>query len=251
MAAARERVPDLELVIVGEGYERPVVEEQIRAVNGEGWVTLAGAATVTLVALVNRHLTERAIAATLAHEGAERVFTEQGRRSAELIAALGMGPRVTERWRQMHVAGLATGPTGSDRSEVAAACSKTFRLLLQSALLGAGAWLALRQEISAGMIVAVSIIAGRALAPLDQVIGQWRSIGRAQEAHRRCLSAFEPDATAPVRIRLPAPTGAMQVTGLTKFAPGASGGPADGTRILDRVSFTLEPGDRLIVLADN
>lgn len=217
-----------------------------------GWVTLAGAGLVTVVALVNRHLTEAAFAATLAHEGAERTFAEQGRRSAELVAALGMDGRITERWRQMHVAGLATGQIGSDRSEVAASFSKAFRMLLQSLLLGVGAWLALRQEISAGMIIAVSVIAGRALAPVDQVIGQWRSIGKAQEAHRRCLVAFEPDRSAPARIRLPAPTGALRVTGLTKLAPGRGAGtPADSPRILDRVSFALDPGEGLGVIGNS
>lgn len=215
-----------------------------------GWVTLAGAAVVTVVALVNHRMTERSIASSMAQEGAERAFAEQGRRSAELIAALGMTGRVTERWRQMHVAGLATGQEASNRSEVATAFSKTFRMLLQSALLTAGAWLALRQEISAGMIVAASIIAGRALAPVDQVIGQWRSIGRAHEAHRRCLAAFAPDSEATVPIRLPPPTGALRVTGLTKLAPGRGTGH-DRLRILDRVSFALEPGEGLGVIGNS
>jgi ATP-binding cassette subfamily C protein len=215
-----------------------------------GWLTLAGAVVVTVVALANHRLTEGAIAAGMAHEGAERAFVEQGRRSAELIAALGMAGRVTERWRQMHVAGLATSQGASDRTEVAAAFSKTFRMLLQSALLTAGAWLALRQEITPGMIVAGSIIAGRALAPVDQVIGQWRSIGRAREAHRRCIAAFAPDRAAAAPIRLPAPTGALRVTGLTKYAPGRQPG-AERLRILDRVSFALEPGEGLGVIGNS
>ena len=215
-----------------------------------GWLTLAGAGVVTVVALVNHRLTETSIATAMTHESTERAFVEQGRRSAELIAALGMGGRVTERWRQLHVAGLAAGQGASDRSEVATAFSKTFRMLLQSALLTAGAWLALRHEISAGMIVAASIIAGRALAPVDQVIGQWRGIARAREAHRRCLAAFAPDQAASAPIRLPPPTGLLHVTGLTKLAPGQGTG-GERLRILDRVSFTLAPGEGLGVIGNS
>lgn len=215
-----------------------------------GWVTIFGSLVVIVVALVNQRLTEDSIAEAMAREGAERAFTEQGRRNAELITALGMQGRVAERWRQMHLAGLAVSQRGGDRSEVASAFSKSFRMLLQSALLTAGAWLVIGQEISAGMIVASSIIAGRALAPVDQVIGQWRAVGRAREAHRRCIAAFDEVVPEPARIRLPAPTGALRVNGLTKFAPGRGSG-SDRVRILDRVNFALVPGDGLGVIGNS
>ena len=99
------------------------------------------------------------------------------------------------------------------------------------------------------MIVAASIIAGRALAPVDQVIGQWRAIGRAREAHRRCVQAFARASSATPHLRLPAPTGALRISGLTKFAPGQTGG--DRQRILDRVSFALVPGDGLGVIGNS
>jgi len=121
-----------------------------------GWLTLGGAAVVAVVALVNNRLTQHDIATAMTQESVERSFVEQGRRSAELITALGMAGRVTDRWQQLHVASLATSQGASDKTEVATAFSKTFRMLLQSALLTAGAWLALRQEISAGMIEAAS-----------------------------------------------------------------------------------------------
>ena len=218
-----------------------------------GVLTLTGAVTVVAVALVNRRLTEAALARATMLEAGERSFADQGRRNAELVAALGMTVRLTERWRLMHAEALAAQQQGGERAEVAAAFSKTFRMVLQSALLTAGAWLAIDQEISGGMIVAASIIAGRALAPVDQVIGQWRAIGRAQEAHRRCLAGFEPARDESARIRLPAPTGALQVTGLTKLAPQPEGAPprTDRSRMLDRVSFSLAPGDGLGVIGNS
>lgn len=215
-----------------------------------GWLTVAGAGVVAIAALLNQAMTQGSIAKAMSMDGAERFFTEQSRRHAETITSLGMLDKITERWRQMHVAALAQGQVGSDRSEGVSAFSKTFRLFLQSALLTLGAYLALRQEISAGMIVASSILAGRALAPVDQIIGQWRGIGRANEAHRRLKLAFEDAAPEKPLVQLPAPTGMLQATRLTKFAPG-TGPMADRARILSGVSFMLQPGDGLGVIGNS
>jgi PrtD family type I secretion system ABC transporter len=215
-----------------------------------GMLTLAGTAVVAVLAWINQAATRASIAAAMGMEGAERQFTEAARRQAEAIAALGMGDRAAARWRALHGAALARAQEGGDRSEGFAAASKAFRMLLQSALLTLGAWLALGQEISAGMIVAASIIAGRARAPADQIIGQWRAIGRGIEAHRRLLASFDALPAEPARIDLPAPTGAVAVARLTKLAPGP-GPAADRARILQGVSFRLEPGDGLGVIGNS
>ena len=217
-----------------------------------GLVTLGGSAVVVAVALLNQAVTRKSIAEAMAKEGAERAFTDQSRRNAEVIAALGMQEVITERWRQMHVANFTIAQIGAERSEGFTAFSKSFRMLLQSCLLTAGAYLAIGQEISSGMIVASSIIAGRALAPVDQVIGQWRAIGRAREAHRRCLAGFDQDMPEPMRFQLPVPTGVLQVARLTKFAPGRQTQPGgERARILSGVSFNLDPGDGLGVIGNS
>jgi ATP-binding cassette subfamily C protein len=215
-----------------------------------GALTLGGAAVVAVVAMLTQRLTEGTISRAMTLEAEERAFADQGRRNAEVIAAYGMGGRIGVRWRQMHVAALAQGQGGGERSELASSFSKSFRLFLQSALLTLGAFLAIGQEMSAGMIIAASIISGRALAPVDQVIGQWRSIGRAREAHRRCVAAFAAPQADPARIRLPAPTGALTVSRLTKIAPGRGPLP-DRPRILNQVSFALSPGDGLGVIGNS
>jgi len=162
-----------------------------------------------------------------------------------------MRERLVQRWRKMHDAALATGQVGSDRSEGFASFSKSFRLLLQSALLTMGAYLALRQEITPGMIIATSIIAGRALAPVDQVIGQWRAIGRAREAHQRLREIFEQMPPEKPRVELPAPTGDLRVNTLTKLAPAGPGAQTDRPRILERVDFSLSAGDGLGVVGNS
>jgi len=216
-----------------------------------GFLTLAGAGVVAVAALLNQFLAQKSISQSMSMEGAERSLVGQARADAETISALGMRERLVGRWRALHETALATAQVGSDRSEMFASFSKSFRLLLQSALLTMGAFLALRQEITPGMIIATSIIAGRALAPVDQVIGQWRTIGRAREAHRRLRDIFASLPAAKPRIALPDPVGDLRITSLTKLAPaGPEGGP-DRQRILDRVSFALSAGDGLGVVGNS
>lgn len=211
-----------------------------------GWATLAGVVVVAGLAVANRVITKDSMNRATNLDNTEKEFHERGRRNAEAIAAMGMDRAVTSRWRGMHDQALAGGQAGSDPSQTLFAISRTFRMLLQSAILTLGAWLVLREEITAGMIVAASILSGRALVPIDQVIGHWRSIGRALEAHRN-LGRFFADLPVPgARIRLPDPTGNITVSGLTKMMPGR--GSDDRPPILDGLSFTLEPGDGLGVI---
>ena len=216
-----------------------------------GYLTLAGAGIVTAAALLNQILAHKSISQAMSMEVAERSLVEQARGDAESLHAFGMRERLVGRWRALHDATLAAGQVGSDRSEGFASFSKSFRLLLQSALLTLGAFLALRQEITPGMIIATSIIAGRALAPVDQVIGQWRSIGRAREAHRRLSEIFASLPADKPRVELPAPTGELQVKSLTKLAPMGAAPAVDRPRILEGVSFALSAGDGLGVVGNS
>ncbi|MHA7826218.1 MAG: type I secretion system permease/ATPase [Roseovarius sp.] len=211
-----------------------------------GFLALAGLGIVTVLALLNQWATRAHHARAMQMDSAESFFADQSRRNAEAIVPLGMSGRITARWADMHRSGLAVGQVGGDRGEGFTAGSKAFRLALQSALLGLGGYLALQQEISAGMIVAASIIAGRALAPVDLVIGQWRSIVRAREAHKRLGTLFDETPGARATMQLPPPKGRLDVKGVTKLAPGSRRG--ERAPILDQVSFRLEPGDAVGVI---
>jgi len=215
-----------------------------------GYLTLAGAAVVTGVAWLNQWATQHTISMAMRLDGQERGFADRSQRSAEAVRAMGMQSAIIGRWRNMHDTSLAQNQRGGDRSDGFGAFSRAFRLLLQSMLLTAGAYLALQQQISAGMIVGVSILAGRALAPVDQVIGQWRSIGRAAEAHKRLKAALDQAPAEKSRVTLPAPTGALSLSGVTKLMPGVAPGP-DRPRILTQVSFELEPGEVLGVIGNS
>ncbi|MFN7224034.1 MAG: type I secretion system permease/ATPase [Paracoccaceae bacterium] len=215
-----------------------------------GLVTLAGVAVVVAVAFLNRQLTQNAIDRAVAEEAAARSFSDQGQRNAEMIAAMGMTDDVMARWRDLQGAGLATGQSAADITEGTSSFSKAFRMFLQSAMLTMGAWLVLGHEMSAGMIIAASVISGRLLAPVDQIIGQWKQIGRASSAHKRLQAYFDAQAVPMAPLGLSAPTGKIHVTDLLRLAP-ATAQSRERRRQIDRVSFALEPGDGLGVIGDS
>ena len=215
-----------------------------------GYLTLAGAVVVAVAAFLNQLVTRDAIKRAVSIESGERNFVEKTRRNAEVVSALGMQRRISDRWRGMHDQSLAYTQLSGERSEGFSAFSKSFRLLLQSMLLTLGAYLAIQQEVSAGAIIATSIIAGRALAPVDQVIGQWKSIGRTLQAHRSLLATLDRMPAEPRHITLPDPKGHIQVTNLTKYAPGAGQG-VPRLKILSQLNFNLAPGDGLGVIGNS
>ena len=211
-----------------------------------GWLAMGGLAVVIALALINQASTRKHFAQAMQMDGTESFFVDQSRRTAEAIVPLGMARRVSARWGDMHREGLAVGQIGGDRAEGFAAASKAFRLLLQSCLLGMGGYLALQQAISPGMIVAASIIAGRALAPVDAVIGQWRNVVRAREAHRRLHQLFAEAPPPKLTVDLPEPTGVLSVSGVSKYVPGDRSG--ERPPILDTINFRLDPGDAVGVI---
>ncbi len=216
-----------------------------------GWLTVAGAGVAALIALLNRALTRNAIRHAGRFEGAERDFTDRSRRNAEAIFAMGMYGAIAGRWRDLHHKVLVSAQKGGDPSEALAATSRAFRMLLQSAILTLGALLVLQSQISAGMIIAASILSGRALAPVDQLIGQWRAIGQGLAAHRRLSENFNQAEETPERVDLPDPTGTISVRALTKLVPGAPLGATDAPRILSGIDFELTPGDGLGVIGSS
>lgn len=214
-----------------------------------GMLTVAGAIIAGGIALLNRALSKTPTAQSALMEGGEREFADRGRRSAEAVVAMGMQGAITDRWRRMHDQALATAQKGSDPSEFLAASSRAFRMLLQSAMLTLGALLVLRGAISPGMIIASSILSGRALAPVDQLIGQWRAIGRASGAHQRLDAIFADTQPEAERIDLPDPTGQITVTRLTKLGTDVPG--ADRPHILSNVAFSLQPGEGMGVIGNS
>ena len=213
-----------------------------------GLLASAGAAVVIVLAVANEWLTRRSVGAAAQADIAENRFADQTQQGADSVLAMGMLGNAAAAWRRLRDQALVLGQTGAERSEFFTTGSKAFRLLLQSAILGLGAYLAIYQEISAGMVVAASIIAGRALAPIDQTIGGWRNIKRARLARKRLADYLERDSeSAEGDVKLPDPQGHLAVRNVVKYAPSRS--PAsEPLPILAGIDFDLGPGDGLGVI---
>ena len=129
-----------------------------------------------------------------------------------------------------------------DTTSAFAALGKVFRMMLQSAVLAVGAWLVIRQEASAGIIIACSILSGRALAPLDATIANWKGFVAARQAWGRLDRTLAAVPTRPPRFPLPAPNRSLAVEGVAAAPPGAN------RPVVAEVRFRLAAGDALCVV---
>ena len=213
-----------------------------------GLLATAGVLVVITLTLLNEWLSGKHAGMAAQGEIVETRFAEQSQRNAESILSMGMLKNISKSWMDLRHGALNHLQTGSERSEFFTAFSKAFRMLLQSSILGFGAWLAIQQEISAGTIVAASIIAGRALAPIDQTLGGWKMIKRAQLSRNRLREYLSSDAEEPEQtVQLPEPEGVIAFEHVNKLAPLSQPGE-QAKPILTNIHFKLEPGDGLGVI---
>lgn len=207
-----------------------------------GWLAVAGGAVLVMVSWINQRSTEIPLnTANTAGLSADRQ-ADNLKSEAELVQSLGMTGAAFDRWHKLRDRALELGLTASDTAGRWSVFTKTFRLFLQSAMLGLAAWLVLRGELSAGAMIAASILMGRALQPIEQAVGQWAVITRARQA--RCRLADLLSRTPPVapRTTLPRPAARLEVQGLTVIPPGGT------APVLRSVSFTLAPGQAMGVI---
>ncbi len=207
-----------------------------------GVLAVIGSAIIFISAWISSRRTEKPMMESLKLRRAEQAFAGTAQRNAEAIQAMGMGENIRARWAQFNTEGARETVAASDRSGGAASFTKAFRMFLQSAMLGAGGALAIQQIISPGAMIAGSIILGRALAPVQMIIGQWRNIGQARDALDRLNDFHLREIDRPQSTRLPDPTGHITVVGLTAGPPGAE------KAVLSGLNFSVEPGQGLGVI---
>ncbi|MCW2242389.1 type I secretion system permease/ATPase [Azospirillum canadense] len=170
--------------------------------------------------------------------------SEAALRNAEVIEAMGMLPALLARWDAVNDRVLAWQTAASDRTGVILGITKALRILVQLAVLGLGADLVLRGELTGGGMVAASILLGRALAPVEQAIGAWKGFIGARAAHGRLEALLLKHPTHPAPVRLPTPEGQVTVDQLAYVPPGGGSRPP----ILRQISFDLAPGEVLGVV---
>jgi PrtD family type I secretion system ABC transporter len=210
-----------------------------------GLVALIGALAILAVAFLNERTTKAPlIAASFKSLHALDRLTSS-LRNAEAIRGLGMGSAVRSAWSATHGEALVASAKAGERGGTLLAISKFLRMAIQVTIMGVGAYLAIHQEISGGVLFAASLIMGRALAPVEAAVSQWRALVSARTSFSRLDAALRTRATERRPMRLPPLTGEISVEALTVLVPGSQ------LPAVAEVSFRLAPGEVVAVVGQS
>lgn len=206
-----------------------------------GWMALGGGAVLFALALLNEYATRRPLANAANAQMKAHGQAEATVRNAEVVQAMGMLRPLLETWRVQQDEASDAHVTANNRANVISAAARFTRTVLQMGVLGIGAYLVLRSEASPGVMIASSILMGRALSPVEQAIGTWKATIGARAAYKRLVAtAGQRPEAAPV-LPLPRPQGRFQVENIMLARPG-------GECILRGINFQLAPGEAMALI---
>ena len=191
-----------------------------------GAVAVGGALLMMALAIANERLSRKPLDRVQGEAKRAGRFIDVSVRNAEVVSALGMLPAVTRRWARMNDGVLREQMEASAVGGTFSGLTKFSRQLIQMAMLGAGAWLVIAQDVTPGVMMAATIILGRALAPVETLVASWRNLVEAKGAWRRLDQLLESTPPAQSGTELPAPAGEL---------------------VLERVTFSLRGSDRPII----
>jgi ATP-binding cassette subfamily C protein len=207
-----------------------------------GMVALAGAIVLLSMTILTERASRTPARELAQHAGVRTAMVEADRRNSESVVAMGMADSLAKRWAQINHRYLAAAGRSSDVVSSYGSVSKIVRLLLQSAILGLGAFLVIRGELTAGSMIAASIMMGRALAPIETAIANWRGFISARQSIKRLSDMLARNRPARAITNLPKPSKSFEVEQLTVAAPGAQ------TAIVRDMNFRLAAGEALGVV---
>ncbi|EFO1665477.1 type I secretion system permease/ATPase [Escherichia coli] len=208
-----------------------------------GVFALVGSLLLIALAVINEVVSEKPLADAYRFSIMSGNLASTNLRNAEVIEALGMLPNLKGRWFGLHQRFLNSQRIASERASRVTSITKFVRLSLQSLVLGLGGWLAIDGRITPGMMIAGSILMGRTLAPIEQVINVWKNWSSAKQAYQRLVRLLEQHPPRGIGMSLPRPEGEVSVEGVTATPPGSKGG-----EVLHNVSFSVQPGDVLGII---
>ncbi|MGI4718338.1 MAG: type I secretion system permease/ATPase [Janthinobacterium lividum] len=207
-----------------------------------GWFALGGTMILVVLAYVNERVTKAPLTEANSMAIASTTMATNNLRNAEVIESMGMLPHLIQRWFKTHGRFLQLQAEASEKAAKVASATKFVQVSLQSLVLGFGALLVLENKMTPGMMIAASILVGRALAPVQQVIAVWKSWSSTRSAFERLSKLLEANPAREAGMELPKPNGALSVEAVTAGPPGAKAPVVKG------VSFAINPGDVLGVI---
>lgn len=205
-----------------------------------GMVALLSAVLLFTLSLVNDWVTRRSTKTAMIAQIESGRLADATFRNAEAVSAMGMLPAMTERWQRYNLSATDALRDAGEAGGVVLAITKFVRTSVQMAILGVGAFLVIENHISAGAMIAASIMLGRALAPVEMLIGVWKVFTETRLAYDRLKSHLDEHPKEPKRTSLPRPSGLVEVEKLI-FSVG-------GRPIIKDVSFTMLPGEAIAVI---
>ncbi len=204
-----------------------------------GVFALCGALLLLALAFVNELVSRKPLAEASSMAIAASNYATNDLRNAEVIEAMGMLPNMLARWSKLQVRFLQLQAQASENAGVVGAATKFVRVSLQSLILGFAALLVLDQKITGGMMIVASVLMGRALNPVEQVINIWRTWSSARSAYLRLQTLLGNYPVREVGMRLPDPLGQVSLEAVTAAPPGAE------VAVIKGLGFALVPGDVL------
>jgi ATP-binding cassette, subfamily C, bacterial len=207
-----------------------------------GILATVGGIVLVIVALMNQRMTSDTLGQVNARTVRADRVSDLIKLEAESVQALGMTAAAFDRWQLARAEALRGAVAVGDLGGKFSAVTKTFRLFLQSAILGLGALMVLEGQMSAGAMIAASILMGRALQPVEQAVGQWATVTRALDAYARLASLLSVVPQTPTPTALPRPKALLEAQSLTIIPPG------EQQAVLRMVSFKLAPGQAMGVI---
>ena len=207
-----------------------------------GWLAIGSGFLTLIFTIINEYSTTKLLHRATQASISAHADVSATLRNSEVMRAMGMTPGLKDRWAERRDEQIVWQAVASDRGSALMAGLKSFRQIVQVLILGVGGYLVLEGELSAGGIVAASIIVGRALAPIELAVSQWKVFQGARGAWGRLQDLFRQIPQNQLRMPLPAPKGDIRVEQIVAAAPG------ERTPILRGVSFQIEKGDALAVI---
>ena len=208
-------------------------------------LAVSGGAVLIFIALLNQILTQRPQAQANMAGFQSETLSEQIRSEAEMIRSLGMTGAAFERWHEARNKSLVEQLKTADLGGGFSALTKALRLLLQSAMLGLGAYLVLQNQITAGAMIAGSILMGCALSPIELAIGQWALVQRARKGWDNLANLLGEVPAEPERTPLPTPKARLEAQNVTVIPPG------EQQASLRAVNFVIQPGTAVGVIGQS
>ncbi|HEX8601694.1 MAG TPA: type I secretion system permease/ATPase [Pseudoduganella sp.] len=204
-----------------------------------GLFALVGTALLVILAIVNEKTTKKPLAEANAMSIAAGSLATNNLRNAEVIESMGMLPNLLQRWFKTHGRFLHLQAEASEKAGKIQAVTKFVQVSLQSLVLGFGALLVLENKMTPGMMIAASILVGRAMAPVQQLIGVWKSFSSTRSAYERLTTLLQANPEREAGMQLPKPTGQLSVEGVSAAPPGVT------VPVVRGLSFGIVPGDVL------